>query len=203
MMFGLRSGKAAVNRLLCFGILGVVCAQATTTATNTNTVAPTLVVNATIQSAVSLILATGSSGSPCSISAGGGGDYNMSFGNVNGLGVGTPTCGTVTSTASNATYATSYQVTATYAGFSSSSGTAVVVTTPGFTHSSLLTLGEANTTSGPFTALPSSGSTVSIPATSSGTALSRAISLTVANSNGGSSFTGADSATVTFTLTVQ
>lgn len=201
-MSGFRSRKAAIQAILFLSICGR-GVEAATTATNTNTVAPTLVVNATVQSAVSLTLATGSSGSPCTIAAGGGGDYNVSFGNVNGLGVGTPTCGTVTSTSSNATYATSYQLTASYAGFSSISGTAVVVTTPGFTHSSLLTLGEASTTAGPFTTVPSSGSAVSIGATSSGTAISRALSLAVANTNGGSAFNGADTATVTFTLTVQ
>lgn len=202
-MFGLRSGKAAIQGFLYFGVLGVFCASASTTASNGNTVAPTLVVNATLQSAVSLTLATGTSGTPCTISAGGGGDYNISFGNVNGLGVGTPTCGTVTSTSSNATYTTSYQLTATYAGFSAATGTAVVLTTAGFTHSSLLSLGEAATTAGPFTTIPASGSTVSIPATTSAAAISRALSLTVSNSNGGSSFAGADSATITFTLTVQ
>lgn len=176
--------------------------QASTYATGTNTVAPTMKVSVTVQSAVQLTLATGTSG--CTISAGSGTDYQISFGNVNGLGVGTPTCGVVASTtASNATYATTYQMTASYAGFSTYSSAAVVETTPGFTHSALLTLGEAATTSGPFTTIPSSGSTVSIPATSSGTAINRALSVTVANTNGGSSFTGADSATVTFTLTVQ
>jgi hypothetical protein len=201
--FSPKFGTATTVRVTWLGLLGVLCVQATTTSTNSNTVAPTLVVNATVQSSVSLTLATGSSGSPCTISSGGGGDYNISFGNVNGLGNGTPTCGTVTTTSSNATYATSYQLTATYAGQSSSSGTAVVLTTPGFTHSSILSLGDGSTTAGPFTAIPSSGSTVSIPATSSGTAISRALSLTVANTTGGSAFAGSDSATITFTLTVQ
>ena len=167
--------------------------QASTYATGTNTVAPTMKVSLTVQNAVQLTLATGTSG--CTISAGSGTDYQMSFGNVNGLGVGTPTCGVVAATTgSNATYATTYQLTASYAGFSSYSGTAVVVTTPGFTNASILTLGEAATTAGPFTTIPASGSTVSIPATTSGTAINRAMSVTVANTNGGSSFTGADSA---------
>jgi len=202
-MFGIRSRRLAVSGLYFLGVFVPFCAKATTTAANTNTVAPTLVVNATVQTAVTLTLATGTSGTPCTIAAGGGGDYNISFGNVNGLGVGTPTCGTVTSTSSNATYSTSYQVTATYSGFSTYSGTSVVLTTPGFTHASLLTLGEAATTAGPFTAIPASGTTVTIPATTSASPVSRALSLTVANTNGAQSFNGSDSATITFTLTVQ
>jgi len=175
---------------------------ASTSATGTNTVAPTLKVNATIQSAVQLTLATGSGG--CAISAGSGTDYQISFGNVNGLGVGTPTCGSVnTITASNAQYITSYQLTASFAGFTTTSSTAVTLTTAGFTHSALLTLGEASTSGGTYTSIPSSGTTLSIATTTSGSAITRYLGLTVANTNGGSAFTGADSATITFTLTVQ
>lgn len=89
---------------------------AATWATNTNTVAPTLAISVTVQSAVQLTLATGvSGGTPCTITAAS--DYSMSFGNVNGLGVGTPTCGAVTSvTSSDATYATSYQLTPRFSG---------------------------------------------------------------------------------------
>lgn len=198
-MFGSKLTKACVLISL-FGAGGV---RATTSAFNTSSVAPTLAVSATVQTAVSLTLATGTSGTPCALSPGGGGDFNISFGNVNGLGVGTPTCGSVTSTGSNATYATSYQLTASYAGFSSISGTTVVLTTPGFTHSGLLTLGEAATTAGPFTAIPSSGSAVSVSTPTSAVAINQALALTVSNTNGGSAFTGNDSAIVTFTLTVQ
>lgn len=196
-----------INKALLCGALACAAAvrlSATTTASNTNTVAPTLKVSVTIQDAVQLTLATGSTGSPCAISAGSGTDYQISFGNVNGLGVGTPTCGALNSvTGSNAVYTTSYQLTASYSGFTTYSSSAVVLTTAGFTHSALLTLGEAATTAGPFTAIPSSGSTVSIPTTTSGTAVSRALSLTVANTNGAGAFQGADTATITFTLTVQ
>ncbi len=182
--------------------------QASTWATATNTVAPTLKVSVNVQTAVQLTLATGASG--CAISARGGADFSMSFGNINGLGVGTPTCGSVAGvTSTDATYATTYQLTASYSGFTTTSGSAVVVTTPGFTHSSILTLGEAATTAGPFTTIPSSGSAVTIPATSSGTAINRALAVTVSNANGPGAFpgtsgaSGADSAIVTFTLTVQ
>jgi hypothetical protein len=181
-------------------------AQASTSATGTNTVAPGLKVSVNVQTAVELTLATGSGG--CTISAGGGSDYSMSFSNINGLGVGTPSCGVVASvTASNATYATTYQITASYSGFGTLSGPTIVETTPGFTHSSVLTLGEASSSAGPFTTIPSSGTAVTIAAPTSGAAINRALAVTVSNANGASGFpgsgSGADSAIITFTPTVQ
>jgi hypothetical protein len=181
-------------------------AQASTSATGTNTVAPTMKVSVNAQTAVELTLATGSGG--CTISAGGGGDYNMSFGNVNGLGVGTPSCGVVASvTANNATYATTYQITSAYSGFGTLSGPTIVETTPGFTNSSALTLGEGSSTAGPFIAIPASGSAVTINVTANDTPINRALAVTVSNANGASGFpgsgSGADSAIITFTLTVQ
>ena len=176
--------------------------QAAASASNTNTLAPTMNISVNVQSPLSLTLGTGPSG--CTVTPGSGGDYYMSFGNVNGLGLGALTCGVIASTAANsATYATTYRMTATYAGFNSNNGATVVVTTPGFMHSSILSLGEAATTAGPFATIPASGTTISIPVTSSGTPINRALAVTVSASNGGSMFTGSDSALVTFTLTVQ
>lgn len=192
-----RAIAAALLSPFCVALL-----SASTTATGTNTVSPTLKVSATLQSAVQLTLLTGSGG--CTISAGSGTDYQISFGNVNGLGVGTPTCGSVnTVTASNAQYTTSYTLTASFAGFTTFSSAAVTLTTAGFTHSALLTLAESATSGGTYTTIPASGTTLSIPTTTSGAAVTRYLGLTVANTNGGTSFTGADTATITFTLTVQ
>jgi len=189
--------------LLCLVGFSGTSLFAATTANGTNTVAPTMKVSATVQSAVSLTLATGTSG--CAISAGSGTDYQMSFGNVNGSGVGTPTCGVlVTSTASNATYATTYQLTPSFSGQAATTGPTVVVTqSSAFAHPTVLSLGEAATTAGPFTTIPATGSAISISAPTSGTAINRAMSLVVTSVNGGSAFTGSDNATVTFTLTVQ
>jgi hypothetical protein len=196
-----------IKRFYTFVLLalfGTSTLVATTTATNTNTVAPTLKVSATIQDAVQLVLTTGSAGSPCAISAGSGTDYQISFGNVNGLGVGTPSCGALnTVTGSSAQYITSYTLTATYSGFTTYSSAAVTLTTAGFTHSALLSLNEAATSGGTYTTIPSSGTTLSIATTTSGTAITRYLGLTVQNTNGAGAFQGADSAIVTFTLTVQ
>ena len=195
-------GVTRIAPVPLFLLPALVSLMASTSAISTNTVAPTLNVSATVQSVVSLTLATGTAG--CAISTGGGGDYNMSFGNVNGLGLGAPTCGVVASaSATGSTYATTYQMTPTFSGFSSTGGTTVVITTGGFTHSAILALGEAATTAGPFTTIPAAGAAVSVAATTSGTAINRALSLAVTANTGGGSFSGSDSALVTYTLTVQ
>jgi hypothetical protein len=190
--------------LALLALLGTGTLVGSTTNTNSTTVAPTLKVSATIQDAVQLVLTTGSVGSPCAISAGSGTDYQISFGNVNGLGVGLPTCGAVnTVTGSSAQYITSYTLTATYSGFTTYSSAAVTLTTAGFTHSALLSLNESATSNGTYTTIPSTGTTLSIATTTSGTAITRYLGLTVQNTNGAGAFQGGDAATVTFTLTVQ
>ena len=71
-------------------LLTATASFAATSAANTNTVSPTLVVSATIQDAVMLNLKTGTLGGMtghCTIAAGGGGDYNMNFGTVDALAV--------------------------------------------------------------------------------------------------------------------
>jgi hypothetical protein len=174
---------------------------AATSATGTNTVAPTLAISVTVQSAVELTLGSGGSppGTPCTINPGGGGDYNLSFGNVNGLGVGTPTCGGVTSvTASNATYATSYKLTPRFSGQSSATGS-IVLTAPAFANPTILTLKEGATT-GTLVAVPSAPGSAQITGLASGTAVERYLGVTVSNVSPG--FAGADATTVTFSMTV-
>ena len=75
------------------GLLGAflsISGFAATQATNTNTVSPTLKVNVTVQSAVRLTLATGSL---CTVTAGSGTDYSITFGNVDALGINSGSCG--------------------------------------------------------------------------------------------------------------
>src|SRR5713226_6973715 len=87
-------------------------AFAATEATATNTVSPTLVVNVTVQKAIRLTLATGTM---CTDSAGGGGDYNVNFGNVDALAINTPSCGNkfapTTPGTTNAVYYSDYTLT--------------------------------------------------------------------------------------------
>ena len=184
-------------------------AFASTSGTATNTLSTTLNVSVNVQTAVQLTITTGVGGlgTPCTVSPGGGGDFSISLGNVNGLGVGAPTCGGVQAvTASNATYATNYQITPSYSGFTASTAT-ITLTAPAFTHGSTLTLVEGPTSAG-LTAVPASGTTHQIAVAASGTAISRALGVTVSNANGAGAFpgtaggSGADSTLVTFTMTV-
>ena len=85
---------------------------AATSATNTNTVSPTLQISATVQSAVQLTLSTGTNlaGTSCAITPGGGTDYQMSFGTVDALAITPVTCGAkyLASGPSNTVYYTDY-----------------------------------------------------------------------------------------------
>ncbi len=182
---------------------------AATFATASASLTTTLNVTVNDQTAIQLLISTGTlaPGTPCTVTAGGVGDYTIAFGNVNGLGVGTPSCGGVTAvTATNATYATNYQVTPTWSGFTATTAT-VSLTAPGFVHASTLTLFEGATT-GTMTTIPTTGITHNIAVTASGTAISRFLGVQVSNANGAGAFpgtaaaSGADSNLVTFTMTV-
>jgi hypothetical protein len=201
-----RIGRLAVTLLLA---LSTRTGFAATSATATNALATTLNVSVNVQTAVQLTIATGTGGlgTPCTVSAGGGGDFSISLGNINGLGVGTPTCGGVQAvTASNATYATNYQITPSYSGFTSSTAT-LTLTAPTFTHFATLTLVEGST-SASMTAVPTSGTTHQIAVAASGTAISRALGVTVSNGDGSGAFpgtagaSGSDSTLLTFSMTV-
>ncbi|HVH86901.1 MAG TPA: hypothetical protein VM912_09260, partial [Terriglobales bacterium] len=66
---------------------------AATSATNTNTVSPTLQISATIVDAVQLTLTKGASASACAIANGGAPpDYTMSFGTVDALAISAGAC---------------------------------------------------------------------------------------------------------------
>jgi len=146
---------------------------AATSGTGTSTLATTLGVSANVQTAVELALGTGSGGlgTPCTLFEGGGGDWSISLGNINALGVGTPTCGGVQAvTASNATYATNYTVIPSYSGFSSATAT-LTLTAPAFTHASTLALVEG-ATSASMTSVPTSGTTHQIAVATSATPFS-------------------------------
>ena len=92
--------------------LATMPAFAATQAVNTNTIPPTLKINVTVQDAIQLTLATAGG---CTVNAGCGGDYNMSFGNVDALGINVPACGSQFAPTSpgvtNAAYYTPYSIT--------------------------------------------------------------------------------------------
>jgi hypothetical protein len=206
-------------------LITATAAFANTGATNTNTVSPTLVINATIVDAVLLTLKTGTLAgiNHCTIAAGGGGDYNMSFGTVDGLGVSAGNCNVFAPTTPGSTpavYWTDYQLTPAWAGLTATSaasitafaaapeaGVAIQVpstgtdtnTSGGLTVATWTTIG---TTAG--TATPVVSGTVLSGAGADGTSQTRFLALSVsptatAAAGGGTALT----TTVTYTMTIK
>lgn len=182
-------------------------AFAATQAVNTNTVSPTLVVNVTVQKAVSLTLATGTQ---CVINAGGGGDYNVSLGNVDALAINAPVCGNsfapTTPGTTNAAYYTDYTVTPIFTSQSVSTNTISAYVSSNFVKANL-SIVQANAAPGSIAGLTAMSTNVAAQTNvatnaTSGTALTRYAGVEVAPTNG-AGLTGADSATITYTLTVQ
>src|SRR5256885_4276785 len=105
-------------------------AFAATTATNSNTVSPTLQVSATIQSAVQLTLSTGTAAvTHCAVTpTGGSPDYTMNFGTVDALGINAGNCNKINPAnpgTDDAIYWTDYQVKPVYTSHTNVSGTTV------------------------------------------------------------------------------
>jgi hypothetical protein len=182
-------------------------AMASNEAVNTNTVSPTLAVNVTVQKAIRLTLATGTG---CAVSAGGGADYSISFGNVDALAINTPTCGgkfaPTTPGTTNAAYYSDYVVTPTFTSQSVTTNTLSAYVSTAFAKSNL-SIVESNSAPaaiGNLTPMSTSSSSQTSVATNatSGTGLTRYVGVSVAPTNG-AGLTGADSATITYTLTVQ
>jgi len=187
-------------------------AFAATQATGTNSVAPTLQVSATIQSAVQLTLSTGVGAGSCAVSAGTTTDFKMDFGNVDGLAINNGLCGskyTPAQTAGNAVYYTEYQLTPRFTSQSTSNNTITAYVSSNFSLANVSIVRDTNNSAAVpaangFSAMSTNSASPDTIVTNatSGTALSRYVGVSIANSNG-AGLTGATSATVTFTLTVQ
>lgn len=179
---------------------------AATSATNTNTISPTLKVNVTVQDAIELTLA---SGAGCAVAAGGGADYNMNFGNVDALGINVPACGSqfapTTPGTSNAFYYSDYKITPIFTSQAVTTNTLTAYVSTNFTKANLSIVNSnvLPATSAALTPLSTSvGAQTSIATNAfSGTALTRYLGVSIAPTNG-AGLTGADSATITYTLTV-
>jgi hypothetical protein len=182
-------------------------AFAGTEAAGTNTVSPTLKVNVNVQKAIRLMLATGSQ---CAVTAGSGADYSIDLGNVDALGINNPTCGSkfapATPGGTNAVYYTDYKLTPVFTSQSTSNNTLTAYVSAAFAKANL-SIVQANSAPGAIGDLAAmstnAGSQTSIATNStSGTEITRYIGVSVAPTNG-SGLTGADTATITYTLTVQ
>jgi hypothetical protein len=193
-------------------------ALAQTQATNTNKVSPTLQVSANVQKAVQLTLSTGTvAAAHCAVAAGAGTDYSMNFGTVDGLGINAGNCNKFSPTTpgvTNAVYWSDYQLTPVFSSQSVSTNTITAQVTTTFggvangTSNLILVRDTANSSTLPASAASfsnmgsASADTIATNA-ANGTALTRYIGIAVTPANGASVLTGAQSATVTFTLTVQ
>ena len=193
--------------------------MAATQAVNTATVAATLQISATVQKAVSLTLSTGTTGgiSHCAVNAGAGPpDYTMDFGTVDALGINAGNCnkfGPTVPGTDNAIYWSDYTVTPIFTSHTVFAGTTVSaqVTTDFAAPHNIFVVRSSTATSSTtpvglasFAALSTgSADTISAAGTTSGTALTRFIGVAVTPANGVTVLQGAQSATVTFTLTVQ
>ena len=191
---------------------------AATQAAGVATVAPTLNISATIQKAVSLTLATGATAgvNHCTVvAAGGSPDYTMNFGTVDALGINPGNCNKINPAnpgVDNSIYWTDYQVTPVYTSHTAFSGTTVTAQVTGdfaaphnvfIVRSATATSSTTPTVASDF-AVMSTGSadTIGAAGVASGTAFTRFIGVAVKPDNG-AVLTGAQTATVTFTLTVQ
>jgi hypothetical protein len=218
-----------MKRLLTItlAVFGMAAASfAGTTATGASTVSPTLQVQATVQSVISLTLSTGSAAgiaTHCNPGAAQPTDpnYTMNFGNVDALGLTAPTCGKsfgITGTNpgqvnNDAIYATDYVLTPAFAGqLGGTTGTIKAYVSTNFVPTNLYVVYETakdgvaptNALAGTFTAMPTtSGTAVTLDsAAASGTGITHLVGVGVKPTNGAGSSGVAGNATITYTLTV-
>jgi hypothetical protein len=207
--------KKQLTILLALVVAMTTAAFAGTQATNTNTVSPTLQIQANVQKAIRLTLSTGSAAvTHCAVvNNGGNPDYTMNFGTVDALGINTGNCNLfapATPGVSNAIYWSDYNLTPVFTGQSATTSTitAQVTTDFGAPHNVFIVRDSANSNAVPasaaaFTAMGTGSADTIVTNPTSGTAVTRYIGVAVTPANGATVLTGAQSATVTFTLTVQ
>jgi hypothetical protein len=197
-------------------------AFASTQAANAATVSPTMNMSATIQKAVSLTLSTGATAgiSHCTITAAGGSpDYSLDFGTVDALGINAGNCNKfnpATAGVNDSIYWSDYQLLPVYTShkvFAGTTVTAQVTTDFAAPHNVFIVRDTSSSNAatvttpsgvGNFTALSTaSADTIGASGVVSGTALTRFIGVEVTPANAANVLQGAQTATVTFTLTVQ
>jgi hypothetical protein len=151
----------------------------------------------TVQTAVQLTLGTATGGLTISPST----DYAANYGNVNGIGIGPGAGLTTTSVSGGTVYVTPYLLNSVFTDFSSTTATIKVALTSNFAHPTILQLDDSSAIGGPFTQITNTALTITTGAADRGS-ITRYLGLFVSNTNGAGAFTGSDSATLTFTMTV-
>lgn len=155
-----------------------------------------LAMSGTVQTAVQLNISTGSGGATVT------GDnstglFSISFGNINGLGVGTPAAGvTVVSDGSGALYKTPINLTPLYSGFTTETAT-ITVTQDAGGDTDLAREGDSNISSSSTVSTTTPGAVATGRA--SGVAFQRFVGLYVARTESA----GAKTATLIYTITVE
>jgi len=157
----------------------------------------TLTLTTTVQSAVQLTLSTATGGATINPAS----DFNLAFGNVNGLGIGPAAGFTTTSVAGGMIYHTPYLLNPAFSDFTSTTSTIEVSLSTNFAHPAVLGLEDSGASGGPYTAISATGTTITTSAADR-SSITRYLGLFVSNVNGATAYNGADSATLTFTLTV-
>ena len=196
-------------------------ASATTQAAGSNvvSVAPTMNMSVNILKAVSLTLKTGTTGgvTHCAVAAAGGNpDYTMDFGQVDALGITAGNCNKINPTnpgVDDAIYWSDYQVLPVYTSHQAFSGTTVSAKVSSdfaaphnvfIVRSATATSNTTPSVASDFAALSTGvADTIGAAGVTSGAALTRFIGVEVKPDNGATVLQGAQTATVTFTLTVQ
>lgn len=178
--------------------------QAQGSCSNCSTLESNLTLSATAETAVTLTIKTGPGGA--TVTEGGSGAFSVSFGNVNGLGVGTPDNGVSVdkSSGSGATYTTPITVTPAFSGFTSTTATVKVYQDPGASSASQSAAREGGAV-GTVASVPTdsgSANTVSAAA-SSASGITRYVGVFVSNANGGGKVVGALSPKFIYTVTVN
>jgi hypothetical protein len=155
----------------------------------------------TLQTAIGMTLSTDPSGVNITSSA----DFSLNFGNVNGLGI-SPAAGLTTSNVSGGIlYSTPYLFQPSFAGFGVTAATVSVYVSSNFAHPTILELRDSTTSGGSYTAISKVQATPTVFGSTFSNLSSnqRFLGLFVSSLNGAGSFTGADTATLTFTTTPQ
>jgi hypothetical protein len=153
--------------------------------------------NETLQNAVQLTLGTATGGliiSPAS-------DYAANYGNVNGLGIGPGAGLTTVSVSGGVVYTTPYLINPAFSDQSSTTATIKVALTSNFAHPVILQLEDSSSSAGPFTQITSTPVQITASAADR-SSMTRFLGLFVSNISGAGAFTGSDTATLTFTMTV-
>ena len=167
-----------------------------------STATATLTLTVSVENAVQLTLGTAPGGLTITPAS----NYSANFGNVNALGVGNASAGLTKIAAANGTiYSTPYLIQPVFSDFSATTGSVKMFVSTNFGNTTVLELDDASAccAAGSFTAMPTtSPGTAQISGISSGSSITRYLGLRVKKANGAAGLIGADTATVTYTLTV-